>query len=1728
MPERKQHPIPLILSLLVLLLVVPLLAYSVILLEGPRIRQEALANLNAIGRLKTDQIETWLAERHDDATALMTRDRFIDDVEKWLDHRDPVAEARIAIRQKSLRYAFYSMEFLAPDSQEPKRRPLLAAALASGRPQMSELYRDSTGQVWLDLVAPLIKPADGKKVGAVVLRIQASSYLFPLLQTWPTASHSAETLLVRRDGDSVLFLNELRHRKGTALNLRLPLATTDMPSAMAIRSGAVAQTIEGHDYRGIPVLAAVSSVRGTQWAMVSKIDRDEVMQPLNTLVTWVSVIALCADIAIALTVLLLWRLQQRSHRLELLSRTGERDRLLSMFFNLPFMGMAIIDADDGHWLHANDRLCEILGYPHEELLANTTWRQLTHPDDLATCLTEYGRIKSGEIDGYQLATQLLHKNGGYIDIALAAKCVRRPDGSPEYIVTTMRDITERKRLEEANAGKQRATGMLTAIAAASTDVIFAKDTAGNYLFCNAEMGRGLDMHPQDIVGKNDTALFSPEQADKIIAMDRAIVASGGTRTFEETIANADGVRTFLTTKGVLLDGEGRSLGMYGIARDITERKQQEIELGDSRTRLAGIILSAMDAIVTMDNEQCIRLFNPAAERMFGYTAAEMIGRSIDALIPAPLRAKHKAHIQRFAAEGVTSRNMRSLGELRALRRDGSEFPIEASISVVEAAGEQLFTAILRDISERKQAEAALSESEQRFQTMANSAPVLIWMAGVGEKCSWFNQQWLDFTGRELAQELDNGWAVSVHPEDQERCLAAYHEYFERREPFEMEYRLRRADGQYRWIIDRGVPRFSPSGEFLGFIGSCVDVTARKLAEDARRVNEERLRMALTAANAGIWDWDIGGRQVIWSPENYALYGLDPDAGMPIQAEWERCIHPDDLAGVKQALEDVRLGRTPEYRTEFRVLHPEFGERWLSGTGRIQHSQDGIPLRMTGINLNITERKRIEQALRENGEDLDRAQAVAHIGSWRLNVIRNELTWSAENHRIFGIPEGTPMTYETFLACVHPDDRGEVDRAWQAALHGEPYDIKHRLLVDGQVKWAREKAELEFDADGNLLGGFGTTQDISELKAAEQALEAARAAAIEEKTLLETVMQTLPVGVAIVDKQGGNIRHNTDYEHIWRGPRPPVQNVDDYVAYQAWWADSGQAVQPHEWASALAIETGELVANQMLRIQRFDGSFGYVLNSAAPLRNSNFDIIGSAVVVQDISELKRTEQALRDSEERFQLAAEIGRSGTWDWNVKTGEVIWSRGHYEVMGYREGEVKPSFQAWVNRIHVDDRAKVDAEIHRSMLEHQEYVAEFRLIWPDNSVHWMSARARHEYDANGDWSRMLGVMADITSLKQAELALRAADQRKDEFLAMLSHELRNPLTPIRNAAHVLGRLDVNEPRVRWAQEIIERQVTHLTHLVDELLDVSRIARGKVKLKMTQIVLADLIRQACETVQPLMAAKKHRFDVHLPATTVLLEGDLVRLIQVLQNLLNNAAKYTPDGGHIELSGRLLEEEIELQVRDNGMGMPAELLPGVFDLFIQGERTLDRSQGGLGIGLTLVRRLVDLHGGRVDAYSPGAGLGATFTVRLPLAQIAADIAAPTDSKPAGTQASRRQVLVVDDDPVVAESMVVFLELEGHQVRSADSGDAALRVLTEFWPQVVLLDIGLPDMDGYAVAQAIRQLPGGDALKLVAVSGYGHEEAMARSRQAGFDRHLVKPVDPEKISALLMEIDTVNA
>ena len=392
---------------------------------------------------------------------------------------------------------------------------------------------------------------------------------------------------------------------------------------------------------------------------------------------------------------------------------------------------------------------------------------------------------------------------------------------------------------------------------------------------------------------------------------------------------------------------------------------------------------------------------------------------------------------------------------------------------------------------------------------------------------------------------------------------------------------------------------------------------------------------------------------------------------------------------------------------------------------------------------------------------------------------------------------------------------------------------------------------------------------------------------------------------------------------------------------------------------------------------------------------------------------------------------------------------------------------------------------------------------------------------DGRGRIVGVVLVFRDVTERRRAERATLEADRRKDEFLAMLAHELRNPLAPIRNAAHTVGLLGSNDNRLQWIAEVIERQVGLMTRLVDDLLDVSRITSGKITLQRATVPIREVVEQAVEMAQPAAEGRKQSLEALVAEDVGWVDGDQARLVQAVGNLLDNAIKYTDDGGRIVVSASCDGSDAVIAVRDTGAGISTDLLPRVFDLFTQADRSLERRQGGLGLGLTLVRRLVEMHGGHVHVSSDGPGLGSEFTIRLPGVDEGerSDSVAPLETAAKGPVTARR-ILVVDDQPDSTDSLAMFLRLRGHEVHTAHDGPAALEELGRGRPEVVFLDLGLPGMSGYDVARQIRAQADTRDVRLVALTGYGTESDRVKSRAAGFDVHLAKPVDPQALDALL--------
>jgi PAS domain S-box-containing protein len=507
----------------------------------------------------------------------------------------------------------------------------------------------------------------------------------------------------------------------------------------------------------------------------------------------------------------------------------------------------------------------------------------------------------------------------------------------------------------------------------------------------------------------------------------------------------------------------------------------------------------------------------------------------------------------------------------------------------------------------------------------------------------------------------------------------------------------------------------------------------------------------------------------------------------------------------------------------------------------------------------------------------------------------------------------------------------------------------------------------------------------------------------------------------------------------------------------------------------------------------------------------------------LSRLRRAaNEHVRASEERLRLAIDEAGMGTWDLDLRTHELRWSRSHYTLLGLNPDESTPAtFEMWRNRVHPADLKGVEAALSNSRDTQALYTQEYRIIRADTgAVRWLRVLGRFLYDESATPVRSVGVIFDDTDRKAAEIGLREADRRKDVFLATLAHELRNPLAPIRNAAQMLGSPKLGPEQLQWAQSVIQRQVKHMAWLLDDLLDVARITQGKLELKKQHISLNSVVDSAVESARPLFDNKSHQFTVTLPSEHVTLDADPLRLSQVLSNLLTNAAKYTDAGGHITLSGRLESGTLVLSIKDNGIGIPAESLKGIFAMFSQVEGAAARSEGGLGIGLALVNGLTELHGGTVEAKSDGLGHGSEFIVKLPILNsnaVATPAADTAETTPVG-----RRILVADDNQDAADSLAMILEMSGHDVRVVHDGRAALSVAQTFRPDTMLLDIGMPQLNGYQVAQALRQEPWGGRITLIALTGWGQESDRQRAMDAGFDHHLTKPVDLGALESLMSE------
>ena len=671
---------------------------------------------------------------------------------------------------------------------------------------------------------------------------------------------------------------------------------------------------------------------------------------------------------------------------------------------------------------------------------------------------------------------------------------------------------------------------------------------------------------------------------------------------------------------------------------------------------------------------------------------------------------------------------------------------------------------------------------------------------------------------------------------------------------------------------------------------------------------------------------------------------------------------------------------------------------------------------------------------------------------------------------------------------------------------------------------RPKESGANQSEANLLGyamqeyvGHG----IAEFHADRPAIEAEEALR-ESENRFRGLMEQAPFSVQIFSPDGRTVRVNQAWSQLWG------VTLDQMGAYNILEDPQLEAkgILPII-RRAFAGEAVELPAIEYDPEQTLPGLTSHkeparwVSATAYPLKDRKGKVTEVVLIHNDITGQKRADADLRESEEKLRLLADTIPQLAW-MARPDGHIFWyNRRWYEYTGTTHEEMEG--WGWQS---VHDPAVLPDVLDRwnaSIARGEPFDMVFPLKGADGLFRPFLTRVNALRDAAGAIVYWFGTNTDISEIKRMEQALRQADRRKDEFLATLAHELRNPLAPIRNCLQILKMPRVDAATAQQTRGVMERQVHHLIRLVDDLLDVSRVMRGKIALRKERVELATIVARAIEIAQPLIEARGHQLTVSLADESLPVHADPVRLAQVVGNLLTNAAKYTESSGSIGVTAWRENGKAVLRVEDNGIGIAADVMPHVFELFVQADPAATRSQGGLGIGLTLAKTLVEMHEGTIEAGSNGLGEGSAFTVRLPaLALTRAEPAVP-DKPERGPSPSGHRVLVVDDNEDAAESLAILLRLEGHEVHVALDGASALEKARALRPALVFLDIGMPVMDGYEVARRLRTLPGLEKTVLAALSGWGQEEDRRRSAAAGFDRHLVKPPEPREVQNLLASL-----
>ena len=1264
-------------------------------------------------------------------------------------------------------------------------------------------------------------------------------------------------------------------------------------------------------------------------------------------------------------------------------------------------------APDGRWLEVNQRLCDIVGYSRDELMTKT-FVDITHPDDLEQDLRAMRRILAGEIDTFLMEKRYCRKDGSVKWVNLTVSVMRKADGSPDYFISIIEDIFERKQVEEKLRESQERLQIFIEHSPASLAMF---DREMRYIAVSRRWMTDYHLGDRDIRGQSHYALF-PEVPERWKEAHRRSLEGEVVRADEDRFVRADGEVQWVrweTRPWHTADGDIGGIVIF--TEEITDRKLAAEALRESELRFRTMISAVPNLLYETDADGA-NIFTSDQWRAYtGMTAEESAGTGF-------IRAYHPDEAEDVLAQwsAAVRSGMSFESKCRIRAADGSyrwflnraQPGRDAKGRIVRWAGS------LTDIDDLIHAEERVRENELRFRTMISAVPSLTFETDVYGNNTFASDRWLAYTGMTAEETSGRGYARAFHPDDAEAVTARWYAAVRSGTLFESRHRFRAADGSYRWFLCRALPARDPEGQIVRWAGSLVDIDDLIHAEEALRESELRFRTMVSAVPNLTFESDAYGSNTFASDQWCAYTGMTAEETAGVG--FARAFHPDDAeAATARWFAAVRSGMPFESRHRIRAADGSY--RWFLARALPGRDAEGRIVRWAGSLVDIDDLIRIEDALRESESRFRKlAESLPQL-VWTCRADGTCDYVSPQFVAYTGVPEAEQLGFD-WLRQIHPDDRETLFAVWSRTVAtGEPFDVEYRIRRnDGVYRWFKTRAVALRDSGGKVVKWFGSNTDIDDQKQAERSL-------LESKERLNGIVSSAMDAIITVDEEQRVVLFNEAAERMFGCPA----------------------------AEAL----------------------GRPFNRFIPER-------------------------FRDAHTRL-----VRRSG------ETGGA--SRAMRSLTAVRADGAEFPIEAAISKVEVGGR-KLYTLIHRDITERKQAEAEREQL------------AREQI---------------------ARASAEAANRSKDEFLAMVSHELRSPLNAILGYTRMLRSEPANREVIDYATAVVERSAKAQLRIIEDLLDSARIITGKLRIEPGPVDLVPALEAAIDTVRSAAEAKGVALVANFGPLPEQVLGDSTRLQQVVWNLLSNAVKFTPEGGRVELRMEGAADIVRITVSDTGQGVDPEFLPFVFDRFRQADTSGARRYGGLGLGLSLVKYLVELHGGTITAASEGLGRGATFAVTLPRRHpefiVALPAVAPGEARTEGAitldeafSLEGVSVLVVDDHEEARVILTQALGAYGAQVTAVSSGAEALALLSAppggRPPDALILDIAMPDEDGYAVLKKVRALEaeqGGaaDRIPAIALTAYGRSEDRLRALQAGFHMHVAKPADPAELAVIIASLTT---